>query len=335
MLLGMMQEVVENNSDAWAYMLDRLDSFNERILAEPEIAALPPLRGTIFEPVGLEEMPEMLKELIDGADAERARLLGVRTGEMHLALAAAKDEPDFKPEPYSLHYQRSLFAGLQTLVRSTFSNQTRKLQQLPDETRKQAEEVLAMRQEVLNVLKHIYRKKIDVVKIRIHGDYHLGQVLFTGKDFIITDFEGEPARSYSERRLRRSPLRDVAGMIRSFHYAAYASLYLDNQIRPEDLGKLVPFVEQWYHYMSNFFIKAYLETVAGSAFIPKDKEDLETLLTTFLLEKAIYELNYELNNRPTWITIPLNGIKALMHKPDAATAPVEKIIEPAEQSATF
>ena len=333
MLLGMMQEVVENNSDAWAYMLDRLDSFNERILAHPEIGPPPALQGTLFDPIDYEAVPEMMKDLIDVTDAERARLLGVRTGEMHLALATATDEPDFKPESYSLHYQRSLFAGLQTLVRSTFLNQSRKLQQLPDDIRKQAEEVLSMRQEVLGVLKNIYRKKIDVVKIRIHGDYHLGQVLFTGKDFIITDFEGEPARSYSERRLRRSPLRDVAGMVRSFHYAAYASLYLDNQIRPEDLGKLIPFVEQWYHYMSNFFIKAYLDTVKGSAFIPKDKEDLETLLTTFLLEKAIYELNYELNNRPAWINIPLNGIKALMHKIEMAPAPATKIPETAEHPA--
>jgi maltose alpha-D-glucosyltransferase / alpha-amylase len=151
-----------------------------------------------------------------------------------------------------------------------------------------------------------------VVKIRIHGDYHLGQVLVTGKDFVITDFEGEPLRSYSERRLKRSPLRDVAGMIRSLHYAAYGSLFLDNQIRKEDFKKLIPYAEQWYHYMSGFFMAAYLETVEGSPFIPKDKADLDTLMTTFLLEKAIYELNYELNNRPDWVIIPLRGIKELM-----------------------
>jgi maltose alpha-D-glucosyltransferase/alpha-amylase len=183
--------------------------------------------------------------------------------------------------------------------------------------RREAESVIGMKQEILDVLKNIYKKKIDVVKIRIHGDYHLGQVLFTGKDFVITDFEGEPARAYSERRLKRSPLRDVAGMIRSFHYAAYASLFLDNQIRKEDYPKLIPFVEQWYHYMSNFFLKAYLETVKGSAFIPTEKEDLEILMNTFLLEKAIYELNYELNNRPDWVVIPLNGIKSIMEKSKA------------------
>jgi maltose alpha-D-glucosyltransferase/alpha-amylase len=148
----------------------------------------------------------------------------------------------------------------------------------------------------------------------------LGQVLFTGKDFVITDFEGEPARSYSERRLKRSPLRDVAGMIRSFHYAAYGGLFLDNQIRDEDISKLIPYAEQWYHYMSGFFMKAYLETVKGSAFIPKSKEDMNTLMTTFLLEKAIYELNYELNNRPNWVIIPLRGIKSLI----GSSKPTEK-----------
>jgi maltose alpha-D-glucosyltransferase / alpha-amylase len=199
-------------------------------------------------------------------------------------------------------------------VRATFNNQGNNLQKLSDEARKEAEDILAMKDEILSTLKGIYKNKIDVTKIRIHGDYHLGQVLFTGKDFIITDFEGEPARSYSERRLKRSPLRDVAGMIRSFHYAAYASLFLDNQIRKEDIPILVPFVEQWHHYASELFMKSYLETVNGLAFVPKSKEDLDTLMTTFLLEKAIYELNYELNNRPDWVIIPLRGIKALLKK---------------------
>jgi maltose alpha-D-glucosyltransferase/alpha-amylase len=317
LVLGMMQDMVENNGDTWKYMLDRLDDFNERILTHTEYTMAPDhVIGTLTEPVSYEEIPPIMKELIEGPLAERARLLGIRTGEMHLALASGITLNDFKPENYSLHYQRSLFSGLQSLVRSTFNNQNRNIQRLSPDIRKEAQEVMDMKGEILHTLKNIYKKKIDVIKIRIHGDYHLGQVLFTGKDFVITDFEGEPARSYSERRLKRSPLRDVAGMIRSFHYAAYASLFLDNQIRKEDFAKLIPFVEQWYHYMSNFFIKAYLETVKGSAFIPKEKEDLEILMTTFLLEKAIYELNYELNNRPDWVVIPLRGIKSIMNKPE-------------------
>ena len=327
MVIGMMQEMVESNGDAWTHMLDRLDDFNESILTKNIFTSgIPPLTGSMTEPISYDEMPEEMKELLEVSVAERARLLGVRTGLMHQALASGDDLPEFKPEPYSLHYQRSLFAGLQSLVRGTFANQVKNLEKLSEETRSEAEEVLSMKDEILDVLRNIYKKKIDVTKIRIHGDYHLGQVLFTGKDFIITDFEGEPARSYSERRLKRSPLRDVAGMIRSFHYAAYASLFLDNQIRKEDFSKLIPFVEQWYHYMSQFFMKAYMETVQGSEFFPKNKQDLEILMTTFLMEKAIYELNYELNNRPGWVIIPLRGIKSLMNKDIPEEMSTEKII---------
>lgn len=312
MVLALMQEVIEGSSDAWTYMIDRLDDFNERILTEKDERVLPEMVGSILDPVGYEDIPDEMKGMLDGSVAEGARLLGIRTGEMHLALASGTDLINFKPEPYSLHYQRSLYAGLQSLVRGTFHNQARNLSKLSDDAKIEAEEVLAMKDDILNIFKNIYKSKIDVVKIRIHGDYHLGQILFTGKDFIITDFEGEPARTYSERRLKRSPLRDVAGMIRSFHYAAYGGLLLDNQIRKEDINYLVPYAEQWFHYMSGFFMKAYMETVKGSAFIPKSAEDLNTLMTTFRLEKAVYELNYELNNRPDWVIIPLRGIKALV-----------------------
>lgn len=314
LIVGMMQEMVESSGDAWVNMLNRLNDFNESILVANAILKIPEKVGSLMEPVSYEFIPEGFKEILEGSVAEQARLLGVRTGEMHLALASGEAFPDFKPEAYSLHYQRSLYSGLQSLTRGTFLNQSKNLRNLEEEVRKEAEDVLGMKEEILAVLRKIYKKKIDVIKIRIHGDFHLGQVLSTGKDFIITDFEGEPARSYSERRIKRSPLRDVAGMIRSFHYAAYGSLFLDNQIRKEDFSRLIPFVEHWYQYMSGFFMKAYLETVKGSAFIPKNKEDLETLMTTFLLEKAIYELNYELNNRPNWVIIPLRGIKALMKK---------------------
>jgi maltose alpha-D-glucosyltransferase/alpha-amylase len=314
MVLGMMQEMVENSGDAWTYMLDRIDDYNERILTRNgPLKIMSPMKGSLTEPISYEQMPEEMKELLDASVAEQARILGIRTGQMHMALESST-HPDFKPEEYSLHYQRSLFAGLQSLVRATFQSQSKNLQKLTDEEHQEALEVLDMKNDILNVLKDIYKSKIDVTKIRIHGDYHLGQVLFTGKDFVITDFEGEPARTYSERRLKRSPLRDVAGMIRSFHYAAYGGLFLDNSVRPEDYKKLIPFAERWYHYMSQFFIKAYLETVKGHAFVPSRKEDLGILLRTFLLEKAIYELSYELNNRPNWVLIPLRGIKTLMNK---------------------
>ncbi|HEY3402951.1 MAG TPA: maltose alpha-D-glucosyltransferase [Ohtaekwangia sp.] len=313
-VLAMMQEMVESNSDAWTYVLDRLDDFNERVLTQGE--ALHPVQpdASLLDPIQYESIPEDFREFIEPLLVERIQLLGRRTGEMHLALGAENTLPAFKPEPYSLHYQRSLYAGLQGLVRGTFENLTRSVTQLSPEAKREAEDVLALKGDILHTFKNIYKHKIDVMKIRIHGDFHLGQVLFTGKDFVITDFEGEPARSYSERRLKRSPLRDIAGMVRSFHYAAYASLFLDNQIRKEDYGKLIPFVEQWYHYISRFFIQSYMETVNGSSFIPDNRDDMEILMNTFLLEKAVYEVNYELNNRPDWVVIPLRGIQAVVEK---------------------
>jgi maltose alpha-D-glucosyltransferase/alpha-amylase len=315
MVLGMMQEMVKSTSDGWAYMLDRLDDFNEKILSHTDLATVPtePL-GSITDPLDYEQVPETMKQLLDGTVAELFLLLGVRTGEMHLALASKSDNPAFEPEPFSLHYQRSLFSSLQSLVRVAFQSLSKNLKTLPEGIREEAEEVLKMKDEILAILKKIYSKKIDVTKIRIHGDYHLGQVLFTGKDFLILDFEGEPSRSYSERRLKYSALRDVAGMIRSFHYAAYGSLFLDNQIRPEDIRILLPYVQEWYHYMSGFFLKSYMQTVGKADFVPNNQGDLEILLQTYILQKAIYELNYEINNRPDWVIVPLRGIKAIVEK---------------------
>lgn len=320
MVLGMMQEMVKSNSDGWEYMLDRLDDFNDNLLTthDKEIVLQESL-GTLTEPLAYEDVPAATKEKLEASVAELVKLLGERTGEMHLALSSEQNNPAFKPEEYSLHYQRSLFSSLQSLVRVAFQSLSRNLKKLPNNVRQEAEEVLGMKEEILTIFKKIYSHKIDVTKIRIHGDYHLGQVLFTGGDFMILDFEGEPARSYSERRLKYSPLRDVAGMIRSFHYAAYGSLFLDNQIRPEDIEKLLPHVEQWYHYMSGFFMKSYLETVGEASFVPKATEDLEIMLQTFLMQKAVYELNYELNNRPDWVLVPLRGIKSIVLKNRSVT----------------
>lgn len=315
-VLAVVQEIVESSGDTWKYILDRLDDFNEQILTHPDIVAPPEeVRGSFYNPVVYEETPEAMRELIDGSLAERIHLLGVRIGDMHKALSLSSS-PAFKPERYSLHYQRSLFAGFLSLVRSTFSNLSKNIKNLPENVRPQAEEVLAMKHDILAELRNIYKNKIDVDRIRIHGDFHLEQIQFTGKDFIFNNFDGEPFRPYSERRIKRSPIRDVAAMVRSFHYAAYGSLFLDNQIRKEDYGKLTPFVEQWYHYISNFFVKAYLDTVKGTTFIPREREEFRILLKSFLLEKAIYELNYDLNNRREWVIVPLAGIRFTMLQSD-------------------
>lgn len=317
MVLGMMQNMVDNAQDGWEFMLERLKVYHEAVQMSG-IAAneLPELLGNMAQPVGYEEMPAQLKDLVGGVSSERTMLLGTRTGQMHKALGGiGYDMPtDLKPEDFSLHYQRSLYSSFQTLVRTAFQSLKRNLNHLPEELQQEANELLGRKDEIMLTFKRIYDHKLEAVKTRLHGDYHLGQILFTGKEVVILDFEGEPSKSYSERRIKRSPLRDVAGMIRSYHYAAYASLFLDHDLSESEVQTLMPFAEQWYHYMSGFFIKNYQLEVAGSHFIPTDEQDLKMMLETYLLEKAIYELNYELNNRPSWVVIPIRGITSILDR---------------------
>jgi maltose alpha-D-glucosyltransferase/alpha-amylase len=186
------------------------------------------------------------------------------------------------------------------------------LARIPANILEEVKTILSMEQDIMKRMQRIVSQKFFAMKIRIHGDYHLGQVLYTGKDFVIMDFEGEPARPLGERRLKRSPLRDVAGMIRSFHYAAYGALFLRSSFRPEDIALLEPWIVPWYYYISGIFLHAYLNTVGNAPFLPKERDELKILLDTFLLEKAVYELGYEINNRPDWIIIPIRGIQNVM-----------------------
>ena len=165
-------------------------------------------------------------------------ILGKRTAQMHKALSLSQNNPQFDPESFSQLYQRSLYQSMQGLVQRTFQSLDKHLQAIPDNYRQLAQSVLENEKKILDTMRKIVQRKITSTKIRIHGDYHLGQVLYTGKDFVIMDFEGEPARPISERKLKRSPFKDVAGMIRSFHYATYSTLFLNPTFRAADFPQL-------------------------------------------------------------------------------------------------
>ena len=184
----------------------------------------------------------------------------------------------------------------------------------------EALKVLDLQGEVLNRFRTVLSRKITAKRTRIHGDFHLGQVLYTGKDYVIIDFEGEPARPLTERRIKRTPVRDVAGMLRSFHYAAYTSLFGhlgSANVRPEDLVGLEPWARLWNVWVSSTFLNSYLEHAASGEFLPQNREELNILLNIYLFEKALYELGYELNNRPDWVRIPLTGILQLLQTVEA------------------
>lgn len=316
-VLGMMQTMIENHGNGHTYMLERLNNYIERILArETGGIASARLLGTLTDPVGFDRLPEELKELIGVRTAEQATLIGKRTADMHIALASDILHQDFKPEEFSLHYQRSLYSSMQSLVRETFDGLQKELPDLAEAIRNEVKEMSVRKNDVLTTLKRIYSKKLDAIKIRIHGNYHLGQVLLTGKDIAITDFGGDPYKTYSERRLKRSPLRDVTYMMRSFYYTAYEGIFRNNHLPKEDLDKLIPYARLWAYYVSGFFLKAYLEGVENSSFVPREKEDLQMLLQTYLLEKAITDLNHELKYAPDWAVVPLRIIQALIRRKD-------------------
>jgi maltose alpha-D-glucosyltransferase / alpha-amylase len=235
-----------------------------------------------------------------------AQLLGKRTAELHLALASDVDDPNFAPELFTPFSQRSFYQSLRGLNQRVFATLVRRLPNLPPAHKAEAQQIRNWEEKIHAVFTGVRSEAIRATQIRCHNDYHLGQVLFTGSDFVIIDFEGEPARSLGERRLKRSPLRDVAGMIRSFHYAAYAELGEDPD--PASERRAV----EWYRASAAAFLQSYLELTKGASFIPADRKQTEKLLNIFLLEKAVYELGYELNNRPGWVHIPIRGIKGLM-----------------------
>ncbi len=191
-----------------------------------------------------------------------------------------------------------------------------RLKAIPESIQDAGKQLLDMEGHLRKRFFLIRDKKIKAMRIRCHGDYHLGQVLYTGKDFIIVDFEGEPARPLNVRRLKESPLRDIAGMLRSFHYAAYSSLVGQIAgVRPEDFPVLEPWARFWQIWVSATFLKAYLGVVAKANLLPSAPEDLQVLLDAHIIQKAIYELGYELNNRPAWAGIPLKGILQILEPP--------------------
>lgn len=310
--LGMLQDLVEDHGDAYSFMLTRVNNYIERVLStNKEEIELGGLLGTLTEPVGYDELSQEMQLLLGGSASEQAKLIGKRTGEMHLALAAGEGIKDFAPEDFSLHYQRSLFSSMQSPVREIYENKTVEIKNYPQIIQQDLMNFYGKKEEILHLLKRIYNKKLDVIKMRIHGNFHLGQVLLTGKDVVITDFGGDPEKSFSDRRLKRSPLRDVAAMIRSFTDVAYEGFLKTTHVDKAHINDFLPFARIWAHYMINFFMKAYLETVKDSLFIPKDKDDFKMMVETYMLEKALRDINYELHNRPDWVIIPLRIIKSI------------------------
>jgi maltose alpha-D-glucosyltransferase/alpha-amylase len=301
--LAVLQGYVPNQGDAWQYTLNTLAHFFrgvDLVGAEP-----PPVARNLVQ-ASAAELPEVAAKTI-GAYLDSARLLGRRTAELHRALASDPTDPAFAPERITPQDQRSIYQSVSGVsIRSTDLLRSQ-LKKLPEDAREEAKQVLELEPRIASILKTFLSRRLTTTRIRVHGDYHLGQVLYTGHDFVIIDFEGEPTRSLYERRLKRLALRDVAGMLRSFDYASQAALRSD-QIDPAALPGLRTWGRFWVQCVSAAFLRSYLATAGTESFVPQAADDLDLQLNTMLLEKALYELRYELNMRPDWVRIPLRGI---------------------------
>jgi maltose alpha-D-glucosyltransferase/alpha-amylase len=323
---------VRNEGEAWRLTLDALGNYFERIATEGHIAHDPP--GDITPSQWTDEPPQLVDQLL-GDYLDHALMIGRRTAEMHLALASETNDPAFEPEGFNALFQRSIYQSMRTLKSDVFYELQRQMKSLPGDGPQLAERVLQQDAEIVRRFRHMVDRRVQSLRIRCHGNYHLGQLLFTGKDFVIVDFEGAGRASLPERRLKLSPARDLASMLQSFHYALLTTLDSVTRggdtpqtlIRDEDRTGLEPWAKFWYLWVTSGFMKGYLDAAGAAPFIPQSSEERQILFDAYSLERSLRALSYELQHRPAWARIPLIGILDRLHvaEPGQAVIPEESM----------
>jgi maltokinase len=284
--LGLMMQKVVSKSDSWVSTGDDLNEFLFSFVDK-----LFTIRDQVFE---------------------RVELLGTRTAEMHVALMKGQKDAAFKPEKFNKEYVQLLNSNMISLLHKRLNLLKDNYARLDKNARKLADGFIKNEEKIEQFFKKVLSNKLSSKRIRIHGDYHLGQVLFTGYDYLIIDFEGEPESSIADRKIKHSPLKDVAGMIRSFHYAVCAKLYFSQETQNVNPERLQKAADRWYKLITDAYVDAYMQAIGDINAIFGSRAELNFLLQLHLLEKAVYELGYELNGRPEWIRIPLKGIQHVL-----------------------
>ncbi|HWF48709.1 MAG TPA: phosphotransferase, partial [Bryobacteraceae bacterium] len=302
-----------NQGDAWKYTITTLADYFEGALHLP--LRTPP-KVASYHPLALMEsgLPKDAPGVI-GSYLESAKLLGDRTARMHAALTDTNAGPDFAPEPMTEKARAELHQDLVFDAKAMLALLRQMRSKLRPQESEDAEKVLAIEDRILGRFEPLLDNPIRAQRIRFHGDFHLGQVLYTGQDFKIIDYEGEPARGLNERRRKGLAMRDVAGMIRSFQYAPYAALFGAAPVLTptvDTLPVLVSYANFWTACVGAAYLQSYFDAAAGLPSVPSDRGERKLLLDVFLLQKALYEVGYELNNRPDWVSIPLRGILTLL-----------------------
>jgi maltose alpha-D-glucosyltransferase/alpha-amylase len=289
--LGIAQEFVSNQGDAWSLTLDALHRYFDQILAN---AGNPPALDGQRSAVELsdQDIPSTVRELL-GSYLEMTRLIARRVGELHVALASVTDVPDFTPEPFTVQYQRSLYQSMRGRIRQTLTVLRPRLELWPEALREPARRLVASEDKLMRLAQRILDRPLDAPRIRCHGHLHLGHLLYTGKDFLILDLEGEPDRSLAHRRRKRSPTRDLAGLHRSLQEAALAALR-QGGVRAEDVPALDPWARFWQRWASVVFLKEYRAVPGTEKLLPRDSASLTLLLDFYRLGWNLSGLRHEL-----------------------------------------
>jgi maltose alpha-D-glucosyltransferase/alpha-amylase len=284
--LALIQRYVQNQGSGWDYTLNYLDRFFEDTSREATTAT------------GAD---------VHGGYIALARTLGMRTAELHAAFAQSTGDPAFDPVPLAAAEVAAWTERVREEAMQALDRLERRRDALPELARADADRLLAQRDRLLARIGTHASDRSESAKTRLHGDYHLGQVLLVQNDFVVTDFEGEPSRTMAERTQKHSPLRDVAGMLRSFDYAMHAALFNFIAERPDTREAVEPAGRRWQDQAVTAFLEGYDE-VARAGGLASVRPELNGLLELFVLEKALYELKYEVDNRPDWVRIPLTGL---------------------------
>jgi maltose alpha-D-glucosyltransferase/alpha-amylase len=315
--VAVLHAFIENQGDAWHYTVDSLSRFFESALARRESEYATP--GDHRHPYQLRntEFPSHVHELI-GTFLDSAHLLGRRTAELHLALSSTPEDPRFAPEPFTDHYRQAFYHSMSALTNQTLQSARQRLATLAPTAQAEVQKVLDQQDQIRRRLRLIPERRVQAMRTRLHDDLELRQVLHTGKDFVFVGFEGRMDRPLSERRIKRSPLRDVATLLISLQYAAHSVLF--DQVpgvtrRPEAMPALEFWAGYWADWVSATFLKGYFESTRDSSLFPASDAQLRPLLDAFLFERALEEIGDELVQRPEWVRIPARIILRLLESP--------------------
>src|SRR4051812_5574758 len=304
--LAVVQGVIKHQGTGWGFSIDELRRYYQRVAARVSRTDAP-------EPPEAQasvDTPPPFFAALEQYYLSTATMLGRRTAELHAALADGAGA--FTAEPLDRDGLGALVNGMRAHAGVALDLLAERLGSLDEVSRAQADAVLAARDLLFARFDAIRALEDAGSRIRVHGDFHLGQVLRAEEDFVILDFDGDPAQTSDERREKQSPLKDVAGMIRSYSYAAYAALFAFGVHAPEDYAALEPWAATWAHWTADAFLKGYLAGPEVTPLLPRDAASSVRLLSAFTLDKALRELGYELHNRPDWVRVPLGGIDKLI-----------------------